>query len=70
MVEATHTDPLAQGTVDMHEVIRGKIHDLVCTVNTLCNSRGKSMILTKLDEARHWNEDDKRAKALTDYEAR
>lgn len=48
--------------MDMHDIIKDKIHDLVCTVNTLDNSRAKSMILTKLDEARHWLEDDRLAK--------
>lgn len=61
MAEPTPANPLGLEPVDMHEVIRTKIFDLVCTVNTLDNSRAKSMMLTKLDEARHWLEDDRLA---------
>jgi hypothetical protein len=53
-IEATTTDPLAQGDIDMYAVIRDKIHDLVCTVAVLPASRERSTIMTKLDEARHW----------------
>jgi hypothetical protein len=47
--------------MNMHKIIQDKINDLVATVQTLENSRAKSMALTKLDEARHWIEDDRLA---------
>lgn len=63
MTNKTPSNPLGQDSVDMNTVIGQKIYDLVCTVSVLGNSQEKSMMLTKLDELRHWNEDDRRMRA-------
>lgn len=44
---------------EQHAYILEGINDLRCRVNALPNSREKSTMLTKLDELRHWNEDDR-----------
>lgn len=44
---------------EQHAYILEGINDLRCRVNALPNSREKSVMLTKLDELRHWNEDDR-----------
>lgn len=62
MAEPTAQDPLGQGDIDMHQVIKDKIFDLVCTINVLPNGREKAIMITKCDELRHWNEDARLAK--------
>lgn len=43
--------------MNMHDIILDKIKDLVATVGTLDAGREKAVIMTKLDEARHWLRD-------------
>lgn len=45
-------------TVD-HDRAKEKILEAAHIVASLTNSREKSLALTKLDEARHWLEDDR-----------
>lgn len=58
MAEPTATDPLGQRD-DPHptEVLYNKLREAYQTTSALDNSREKSLILTKLDEARHWLHD-------------
>lgn len=48
--------------IDLHQVIKDKIFDLVCTINVLPGGREKAIMITKCDELRHWNEDARLAK--------
>lgn len=58
MAEPTAQDPLGVRDIDQHGLIRQKLFELVSVVNPLPHSRTKSMMLTKLDEFRHWAQDD------------
>lgn len=53
----TPSDPLGQGEHDQPTYVLAGIFDLSLRVNALPNSRQKSILLTKLDEMRHWARD-------------
>lgn len=43
----------------LYEAAKEKIREAARALDALQNSREKSLALTKLDEARHWVEDDR-----------
>ena len=58
VAEPTPTDPLGQrDQPDQPTYILAGIFDLSLRINALPNGREKSIMLTKLDELRHWARD-------------
>ncbi len=57
--QPTSSDPFGEGHVDQNAYILEGINNLRFRVNAMTNGREKSVMLTKLDELRHWNEDER-----------
>lgn len=57
MAEPTKADPLGEGDHRQSTYVLEGVQELTAKVSALENGRFKSILLTKLDEMRHWTTD-------------